>query len=193
MNTSLLGFVRHFGGDESGLTMQWWKNSLYSRPQTHNEFVLTHVIVPKQSAGPDYCDMENVEELFSYQDHHNLLTLGWIHVGLSPSLSLSFCLSLVRCELKVGSMTIWYTRYTFHCLGLQLCRIEFLKMINYYNIQIFGKKMSLSLKLVIICILLLFIPQGKTSRINGKIEYIVATLHRLLYVHMRYKQKTTLF
>lgn len=52
-----------------------------SKPQTHNEFVLTHVIVPKQSSGPDYCDMENVEELFSYQDHHNLLTLGWIHVG----------------------------------------------------------------------------------------------------------------
>lgn len=42
--------------------------------------MLTHVIVPKQSSGPDYCDMENVEELFSYQDHHDLLTLGWIHV-----------------------------------------------------------------------------------------------------------------
>ncbi|XP_042712770.2 AMSH-like protease isoform X3 [Chrysemys picta bellii] len=46
---------------------------------THNEFTITHVIVPKQSAGPDYCDMENVEELFSIQDQHNLLTLGWIH------------------------------------------------------------------------------------------------------------------
>uniref|UniRef100_A0A3P8XBK8 USP8 dimerisation domain-containing protein n=1 Tax=Esox lucius TaxID=8010 RepID=A0A3P8XBK8_ESOLU len=48
---------------------------------THNEFLLTHVVVPKQSAGPDYCDMENVEELFSFQDQHNLLTLGWIHHG----------------------------------------------------------------------------------------------------------------
>lgn len=59
------------------------KPSLFfcSDQQTHNEFMLTHVIVPKQSSGPDYCDMENVEELFSYQDHHNLLTLGWIHVG----------------------------------------------------------------------------------------------------------------
>ncbi|XP_075791214.1 AMSH-like protease isoform X5 [Pelodiscus sinensis] len=46
---------------------------------THNEFTITHVIVPKQSAGPDYCDMENVEELFSVQDQHDLLTLGWIH------------------------------------------------------------------------------------------------------------------
>ncbi|RXM34666.1 AMSH-like protease [Acipenser ruthenus] len=47
---------------------------------THNEFTVTHVIVPKQSAGPDSCDVENVEELFSFQDQHNLLTLGWIHL-----------------------------------------------------------------------------------------------------------------
>lgn len=53
---------------------------MLSCPQTHDEFLLTHVVVPKQSAGPDYCDMENVEELFSFQDQHNLLTLGWIHV-----------------------------------------------------------------------------------------------------------------
>ncbi|MEQ2181815.1 hypothetical protein GOODEAATRI_015436 [Goodea atripinnis] len=47
---------------------------------THNEFVLTHLVIPKQSAGPDFCDMENVEELFGFQDQQNLLTLGWIHV-----------------------------------------------------------------------------------------------------------------
>lgn len=51
--------------------------------QTHNEFTITHLIVPKQSAGPDYCDVENVEELFSVQDQHDLLTLGWIHVCLT--------------------------------------------------------------------------------------------------------------
>lgn len=51
-----------------------------SSPQTHDQFVLTHVVVPKQSAGPDFCDMENVEELFGFQDQHKLLTLGWIHV-----------------------------------------------------------------------------------------------------------------
>ncbi|KAK1794534.1 hypothetical protein P4O66_010778, partial [Electrophorus voltai] len=56
---------------------------------THNEFVLTHVIVPKQSAGPDYCDMENVEELFSFQDHHSLLTLGWIHTHPTQTAFLS--------------------------------------------------------------------------------------------------------
>lgn len=62
--------------------------------QTHNEFTITHVIVPKQSAGPDYCDMENVEELFRVQDQHDLLTLGWIHVGLTLGLS-SFCVCVV--------------------------------------------------------------------------------------------------
>ncbi|XP_070962531.1 AMSH-like protease isoform X2 [Oncorhynchus clarkii lewisi] len=56
---------------------------------TQNEFLLTHVVVPKQSAGPDYCDMENVEELFSFQDHHSLLTLGWIHTHPTQTAFLS--------------------------------------------------------------------------------------------------------
>ncbi|XP_067251611.1 STAM binding protein b isoform X3 [Chanodichthys erythropterus] len=44
-----------------------------------NAFTVTHVIVPKQCGGPDYCDTENEEELFLVQDQHNLITLGWIH------------------------------------------------------------------------------------------------------------------
>ncbi|XP_054428437.1 AMSH-like protease [Pteronotus mesoamericanus] len=56
---------------------------------THNEFTITHVIVPKQSAGPDYCDMENVEELFCVQDQHDLLTLGWIHTHPTQTAFLS--------------------------------------------------------------------------------------------------------
>ncbi|XP_069581250.1 AMSH-like protease [Brachyistius frenatus] len=56
---------------------------------TQNEFVLTHVVVPKQSAGPDFCDMENVEELFSFQDQQNLLTLGWIHTHPTQTAFLS--------------------------------------------------------------------------------------------------------
>ncbi|XP_075279505.1 AMSH-like protease [Opisthocomus hoazin] len=56
---------------------------------THNEFTITHVIVPKQSAGPDYCDMENVEELFGIQDQHDLLTLGWIHTHPTQTAFLS--------------------------------------------------------------------------------------------------------
>ncbi|XP_077958852.1 AMSH-like protease isoform X3 [Gasterosteus aculeatus] len=56
---------------------------------THNEFMLTHVVVPKQSAGPDFCDMENVEELFSFQDQQSLLTLGWIHTHPTQTAFLS--------------------------------------------------------------------------------------------------------
>uniref|UniRef100_A0A3Q3G2Y8 STAM binding protein-like 1 n=1 Tax=Labrus bergylta TaxID=56723 RepID=A0A3Q3G2Y8_9LABR len=56
---------------------------------THNEFMLTHVVIPKQSAGPDFCDMENVEELFSFQDQQNLLTLGWIHTHPTQTAFLS--------------------------------------------------------------------------------------------------------
>uniref|UniRef100_A0A665VEF5 MPN domain-containing protein n=1 Tax=Echeneis naucrates TaxID=173247 RepID=A0A665VEF5_ECHNA len=56
---------------------------------THNEFVLTHIVIPKQSAGPDFCDMENVEELFSFQDQQNLLTLGWIHTHPTQTAFLS--------------------------------------------------------------------------------------------------------
>ncbi|KAM6306271.1 AMSH-like protease [Aegotheles albertisi] len=56
---------------------------------THNEFTITHVIVPKQSAGPDYCDMENVEELFGVQDQYDLLTLGWIHTHPTQTAFLS--------------------------------------------------------------------------------------------------------
>uniref|UniRef100_A0A6I8PJK8 STAM binding protein n=1 Tax=Ornithorhynchus anatinus TaxID=9258 RepID=A0A6I8PJK8_ORNAN len=44
-----------------------------------NEFTVTHVIIPKQSAGPDYCNTENEEELFLLQDQQGLVTLGWIH------------------------------------------------------------------------------------------------------------------
>ncbi|XP_027132897.1 AMSH-like protease isoform X2 [Larimichthys crocea] len=56
---------------------------------TQNEFMLTHVVIPKQSAGPDFCDMENVEELFSFQDQQNLLTLGWIHTHPTQTAFLS--------------------------------------------------------------------------------------------------------
>jgi len=49
--------------------------------QNRNAFTVTHVIVPKQSGGPDYCDTENEEELFLMQDQYDLITLGWIHVS----------------------------------------------------------------------------------------------------------------
>lgn len=49
--------------------------------QTRNAFTVTHVIIPKQCGGPDYCDTVNEEELFLIQDQYDLITLGWIHVS----------------------------------------------------------------------------------------------------------------
>uniref|UniRef100_A0A8C6NQD7 STAM binding protein like 1 n=1 Tax=Nothobranchius furzeri TaxID=105023 RepID=A0A8C6NQD7_NOTFU len=67
----------------------WTAGGFPTIRRTHNEFVLTHVVIPKQSAGPDFCDMENVEELFSFQDQQNLLTLGWIHTHPTQTAFLS--------------------------------------------------------------------------------------------------------
>ncbi|XP_062854738.1 STAM binding protein b [Trichomycterus rosablanca] len=54
-----------------------------------NAFTITHVIVPKQCGGPDYCDTVNEEELFLVQDQHNLITLGWIHTHPTQTAFLS--------------------------------------------------------------------------------------------------------
>lgn len=56
---------------------------------THDEFTITHVIIPKQSGGPDYCDTENEEELFTVQNEHGLITLGWIHTHPTQTAFLS--------------------------------------------------------------------------------------------------------
>ncbi|XP_061622929.1 STAM-binding protein-like A [Phyllopteryx taeniolatus] len=56
---------------------------------TRNTFTVTHVIVPKQSGGPDYCDTENEEELFLIQDQYDLITLGWIHTHPTQTAFLS--------------------------------------------------------------------------------------------------------
>ncbi|XP_041066278.1 STAM-binding protein-like [Carcharodon carcharias] len=54
-----------------------------------NQFTITHVLVPKQSAGPDYCNTENEEELFLIQDRDDLITLGWIHTHPTQTAFLS--------------------------------------------------------------------------------------------------------
>ncbi|XP_054978745.1 STAM-binding protein isoform X1 [Sorex araneus] len=54
-----------------------------------NEFTITHVLIPKQSAGADYCNTENEEELFFIQDEQDLITLGWIHTHPTQTAFLS--------------------------------------------------------------------------------------------------------
>ncbi|KAJ8963736.1 hypothetical protein NQ314_005415 [Rhamnusium bicolor] len=47
----------------------------------HNKLIITHMILPKQKGTSDSCMTMNEEEIFDYQDQHNLITLGWIHVS----------------------------------------------------------------------------------------------------------------
>lgn len=54
-----------------------------------NQLKITHVIVPKQSGTPDSCSTNNEEEIFHYQDQHNLITLGWIHTHPTQTAFLS--------------------------------------------------------------------------------------------------------
>lgn len=48
-----------------------------------NELIITHMILPKQKGTSDSCLTMNEEEIFDYQDQHNLITLGWIHVSFT--------------------------------------------------------------------------------------------------------------
>lgn len=47
-----------------------------------NKLLVTHLLIPKQTGSPDSCATHNEEDIFDYQDQHNLITLGWIHVRL---------------------------------------------------------------------------------------------------------------
>eukprot|EP00058_Branchiostoma_floridae_P024834 XP_002610324.1 hypothetical protein BRAFLDRAFT_123719 [Branchiostoma floridae] len=54
-----------------------------------NSFTITHVLVPKQSGTPDSCTTLSEEELFDFQDKHELITLGWIHTHPTQTAFLS--------------------------------------------------------------------------------------------------------
>ncbi|EDO44971.1 predicted protein, partial [Nematostella vectensis] len=44
-----------------------------------NQFCITHLVIPKQTSTTDSCTTLSEEDMFEYQDSHNLITLGWIH------------------------------------------------------------------------------------------------------------------
>lgn len=54
-----------------------------------DHLIITHMIVPKQKGTPDSCVTMNEEELFDFQDQHNLITLGWIHTHPTQTAFLS--------------------------------------------------------------------------------------------------------
>uniref|UniRef100_A0A1Y1JXA6 MPN domain-containing protein n=1 Tax=Photinus pyralis TaxID=7054 RepID=A0A1Y1JXA6_PHOPY len=54
-----------------------------------NNLIITHVILPKQNGTSDSCTTMNEEEIFEYQDQHNLITIGWIHTHPTQTAFLS--------------------------------------------------------------------------------------------------------
>jgi len=47
--------------------------------EVKGRLVVTHLVVPKQRAGPDHCEMTHEDELLDYCLGHGLITVGWIH------------------------------------------------------------------------------------------------------------------
>jgi STAM-binding protein len=54
-----------------------------------NELIITHMILPKQKGTSDSCTTMNEEEIFDFQDQHNLITIGWIHTHPTQTAFLS--------------------------------------------------------------------------------------------------------
>ncbi|KAI8139363.1 hypothetical protein BJV82DRAFT_250066 [Fennellomyces sp. T-0311] len=62
---------------------------------------VTTMIIPRQSGTPDSCTTENEEELFEYQDKHELLTFGWVHTHPSQSCFLSSLDLHTHCSYQI--------------------------------------------------------------------------------------------
>ncbi|KAI7864963.1 hypothetical protein BDF14DRAFT_1828917 [Spinellus fusiger] len=55
----------------------------------NNILTVNTLIIPKQTGTSDTCTTENEEELFEFQNQHDLLTFGWIHTHPTQSCFLS--------------------------------------------------------------------------------------------------------
>lgn len=54
-----------------------------------NRFIVSHLVIPQQSGGPDSCNTSNEEDLFEFQEKHDLITVGWIHTHPTQTAFLS--------------------------------------------------------------------------------------------------------
>ncbi|XP_031844749.1 STAM-binding protein isoform X2 [Nomia melanderi] len=54
-----------------------------------NKLLVTHLLIPEQTGSSDSCLTHNEEDIFDYQDQHNLITLGWIHTHPTQTAFLS--------------------------------------------------------------------------------------------------------
>jgi len=49
--------------------------------QKNSQWYISHLLIPQQTGTTDSCDISNEEAIADFQDKHNLVTLGWIHVS----------------------------------------------------------------------------------------------------------------
>ncbi|CAB3984273.1 STAM-binding -like A [Paramuricea clavata] len=59
------------------------------RSQSQHAFYISHLVIPKQTSTSDSCTTLSEEDIFTYQDSHNLITLGWIHTHPSQTAFMS--------------------------------------------------------------------------------------------------------
>jgi len=59
--------------------------------QKNSQWHISHLLIPQQTGTTDSCDISNEEAVADFQDKHNLVTLGWIHVSLTKLLLLLIC------------------------------------------------------------------------------------------------------
>ena len=77
--------VIHWGG---GFTYLYYERVGLTVPgqivfflQVNDKYIISHIIIPMQNGGPDYCQAENEEEILFVEEELGLITLGWIHVS----------------------------------------------------------------------------------------------------------------
>ena len=79
-------------------------------------FCITHLLIPKQTSTSDSCTTLSEEELFEFQDSHNLITLGWIHVSMHVCKCLTVQ-SFVKCGIAESQYTDQYLQFIFNLMS----------------------------------------------------------------------------
>ncbi|KAJ8978366.1 hypothetical protein NQ317_018598 [Molorchus minor] len=103
-----------------------------------NELIITHMILPKQNGTSDSCSPMNEEEIFDYQDQHNLITLGWIHTHPTQTAFLSSVDLHTHCPYQLlmpeAIAIVCSPKYNQYCL-LFLLGLDIFIILLVYGLQ----------------------------------------------------------
>ena len=77
-----------------------------------NKLIVTHFLIPKQTGSSDSCVTHNEEDIFDFQDHHNLITLGWIHVRCF--IMNSYNNFTIPCDKNLVNIIYYFSRHIHH-------------------------------------------------------------------------------